>query len=78
MVKPTDSSGSKGVSKVNNIDELKKALDYAFSFSRNKRIIAEEFIDNEKGDIHGDGFVINGELFFLPWRSYIQQHNKPF
>lgn len=64
MVKPTDSSGSKGVSKVNNIDELKKALDYAFSFSRNKRIIAEEFIDNEKGDIHGDGFVINGELFF--------------
>lgn len=64
IVKPTDASGSKGVTQVNNITQLKKAVDYALNFSRNKRIIAEEFIDNDVADIHGDGFVIDGELSF--------------
>lgn len=64
IVKPTDSSGSKGVSKVENKKEIQKAIEYALSFSRNKRVIIEEFIDNEIADIHGDGFVINNELVF--------------
>ena len=64
IVKPTDSSGSKGVSRVDNKSEIKKAIEYALMFSRNKRVIAEEFVDNELGDIHGDGFVYNGNLIF--------------
>lgn len=70
IVKPTDSSGSKGVTKVDSSSEIKKAVDYALSFSRNKRAIAEEFIDNSLGDIHGDGFVIDGKLAF----SYLGDH----
>ena len=34
------------------------------NFSRNKRAIIEEYIDNEIADIHGDGFVINSKLVF--------------
>lgn len=79
IVKPTDSSGSKGVSKVTFIDEVNFAVDYAFLFSRNKRIIAEEFIDNELADIHGDGFVIDGELVFSCLGDHIYNNKtNPF
>jgi biotin carboxylase len=64
IVKPTDSSGSKGVTRVENIEDIQQAIQYAFSFSRNKRIIIEEFIDNDIADIHGDGFVVDGKLVF--------------
>ncbi|HBT85786.1 MAG TPA: carbamoyl-phosphate-synthetase [Porphyromonadaceae bacterium] len=65
IVKPTDSSGSKGVSKVEIIDNISSAVEYSLQFSRNKRAIVEEFIDNSLGDIHGDGFVVDGELVFV-------------
>lgn len=64
IVKPTDSSGSKGVSKIEHIDKINEAVEYALSFSRNKRVIIEEFIDNKIADIHGDGFVVDGKLEF--------------
>jgi len=64
IVKPTDSSGSKGVSRIDNLTQLEKAVEVALCFSRKKQVIAEEFIDNEIADIHGDGFIKNGELVF--------------
>lgn len=64
IVKPTDSSGSKGVSRVEDQNGISKAINFALNYSRNKRIIIEEFIDNDLGDIHGDGFVVDGELVF--------------
>lgn len=70
IVKPTDSSGSKGVSKVAGTDEIDPAIKSAFAFSRNKRIIAEEFINNKLADLHGDGFVVDGELVF----SFLGDH----
>lgn len=71
IIKPTDSSGSKGVSKINSQAELPNAIEYAFSFSRNKRIIAEEFIETNGGQLHGDGFVLNGKLIF----SHLGDHH---
>ena len=64
IVKPTDSSGSKGVTRIEQLSQLKDAVAYANSFSRNKRIIAEEFIESSGPQIHGDGFVIDGKLIF--------------
>lgn len=64
IVKPTDSCGSKGVSKVDDPGKLDGAYEYALKFSRNKRVILEEYIDNQLGDVHGDGFVVDGELVF--------------
>lgn len=71
IVKPTDSSGSRGVTRVDNLLGIDKAVEYALSFSRNRRVIVEEFIDNLNGDIHGDGFVIDGELVFAMLGDHI-------
>ena len=71
IVKPTDSSGSKGVSKIENISQLKHAIEYARTFSRNKRIIAEEYVRSDGPQIHGDGFVVDGELIF----HYLGDHH---
>jgi biotin carboxylase len=45
VVKPPDSSGSRGVSVVNSLDELEEKINKAAVFSKNKKIIIEEFID---------------------------------
>lgn len=71
IIKPTDSSGSKGVTKVENKNEIHKAIQYALSFSRNKRVIIEEFIEGEGSQLHGDGFVYNGDLIF----SFLGDHH---
>lgn len=57
VVKPTDSSGSKGVSLLDNCDELEKAISWADEYSRNKILIVEEFIKR------GFPYVIGGDIF---------------
>ena len=71
VIKPTDSSGSKGVSKVYKKGQIPGCVQKAFSFSRNKRIIAEEYIDVNGKQVHGDGFVSNGKLIF----TFLGDHN---
>ncbi|MGL5416285.1 MAG: ATP-grasp domain-containing protein [Clostridium sp.] len=66
MVKPIDSSGSKGVSKVNTINELKEKFDYAMNNSRGKIVIIEEFIQRDhEYMVGGDAFVIDGEVVYF-------------
>lgn len=63
IVKPVDSSGSKGVTVLYNGDGLPDALNFAFSFSRGRRIIIEEFIEKDHPYlIGGDIFVIDGKV----------------
>lgn len=57
VIKPTDSSGSKGVSFLNDTTEIEAAIRYADSYSRNKILIAEEFIER------GYPYVIGGDIF---------------
>jgi len=45
VVKPPDSSGSRGVSVVNSFNELEEKINKAAVFSKNKKILIEEFID---------------------------------
>ncbi len=63
IIKPVDSSGSKGVTVLRSWDGLEKAVDFAFSFSRAKRIVIEEFIEKKhKYLIGGDIFVNDGKV----------------
>lgn len=63
MVKPVDSSGSKGATVVREPDALDAAIDFAFSFSRGHRIIVEEFIEKQHPYlIGGDIFVSDGKV----------------
>ena len=63
VIKPTDSSGSKGVSFLNDTTNIETAIKYADRYSRNKILIAEEFIQRGFPDvIGGDIFVENGRI----------------
>lgn len=63
IVKPVDSSGSKGATVLHSWDGLEKALDFAFSFSRSHRLIVEEFIEKKHEYlIGGDIFVADGKI----------------
>lgn len=71
MVKPVDSSGSKGVNKVEAIEGVKMAIDDAMQYSRCKRFIIEEYVEKYGYQIAGDGFSVDGKLVF---RCFANEH----
>lgn len=63
VVKPTDSSGSKGVTMLENWDGLEKAIVWADSYSRNKVLLVEEYIQRGfPSVVGGDIFVWDGKV----------------
>lgn len=65
MVKPVDSSGSRGVTKLVDAAGLHLAFTNAMLFSRVKRVILEEFIESTHDYmIGGDIFVVDGKVIF--------------
>lgn len=80
MVKPVDSSGSKGVSKINERADLEAAITNALSFSRCKRFIIEEFIEAAVPQVSGDGISIDGKLVFSNFGAQFFETNaaNPF
>ncbi len=63
IIKPVDSSGSKGATVLRSWDEMESALEFAFSFSRSKRVIVEEYIEKKhKYLIGGDIFIQDGKV----------------
>ena len=65
MVKPIDSSGSRGISRIDSIEEFENAFNNAILYSKEKIVIVEEFIEmSHDYQIGGDVFVLNGKLEF--------------
>ena len=63
IIKPVDSSGSKGATVLRNLENLDTAIEFAFSYSRSHRIIIEEYIEKKHPYlIGGDIFVSNGKV----------------
>lgn len=63
IIKPVDSSGSKGATVLRSLNDLDSAIDFAFKFSRGHRIIVEEFIEKKHPYlIGGDIFVSDGKV----------------
>lgn len=63
IVKPVDSSGSKGVTVLRGPELLDEAISSAFSFSRSHRIIVEEYIEKAHPYlIGGDIFIKDGKV----------------
>ena len=74
IVKPIDSSGSKGVSRVDSESEFEQAFNLALDNSRDKTIIVEEFIERAHPCmIGGDAFVIDGKIAFT---GYLNSHRN--
>lgn len=76
VLKPTDSSGSKGVSMLDCLDNLRQAIRWADSYSRNKILIVEEFIHRDfPYVIGGDIFVWDGRIVLYGEMSCIRDAN---
>lgn len=73
LVKPVDSSGSKGVSLVEVEHEpvLRAKFEEAMKMSKVKRVIIEEYVEKYGYQIAGDGLVVDGELVF---RCFANDH----
>ena len=69
IVKPTDSAGSKGVTRVDNPKDLQKSIEYALSFSHCDEFIVEDFITQKGFSSDTDSFSVDGELKFVSFNS---------
>ncbi len=69
IVKPTDSAGSKGVTKVEDPKKLKESIEYALSFSHCDEFIIEDFITQKGFSSDSDSFSVDGELKFVSFDS---------
>lgn len=69
IVKPTDSAGSKGCTRVDSAEKLLVALKYAYEHSIHGRIIVEEFIEKKGCSSDSDCFVQDGMLKFVSYSS---------
>lgn len=69
IVKPTDSAGSKGVTRVDEKNQLKRAVESAFDKSISGHIIVEDFIEKQGCSSDTDSFSVNGKLKFVSFNA---------
>lgn len=64
IIKPTDSAGSKGVTRIDSYDQVEEAVKLAFDVSISKHIIIEEFVEKVGCSSDTDSFSIDSKLVF--------------
>ena len=69
IVKPTDSAGSKGVTRVDDPKDLEESIKYALSFSHCDEFIIEDFLTKVGHSSDTDSFSVDGELKFVSFSS---------
>jgi biotin carboxylase len=69
IVKPTDSAGSKGVTRVDDPEKLKYSIEYALSFSHSNEFIIEDFLEKIGHSSDTDSFSVDGELKFVSFSA---------
>jgi biotin carboxylase len=62
VVKPVDSAGSKGVTKVDRCEDLSKAIELALKVSHSGNFIIEDFIEKNGLSSGSESFVVDGVL----------------
>lgn len=69
IVKPTDAAGSKGVTRVDSVEQMKAAVEYAFDKSLSGHIIIEDFIEKQGCSSDTDSFSVDGKLKFVSFNA---------
>jgi carbamoylphosphate synthase large subunit len=69
IVKPTDSAGSKGCTRVDNDDALMAAIQYAFKYTISGHIIIEEFLEKKGCSSDTDSYAQDGQLKFISFSA---------
>lgn len=67
FIKPVDSSGSKGVTGLEDKNRFDEAFNHALQFSQEKKVVVEEAIIRKGYQVAGDGFIVDGRLVFRCW-----------
>ena len=85
VMKPVDSQGQRGVVTVYNMKELTELFEGTMSYSREKKVIIEEYVEGDEVSVNV--FVKNGEIIFslisdrIVWEEYpggiIRKHELP-
>ena len=80
VVKPVDSAGSKGVTRVDNKVDLKASIEKALDSSISKRFIIEEYLDIVGYQSSADVFVVDGQLVHTAFSDQLFDKNaaNPF
>lgn len=71
IVKPVDSAGSKGVTRVDRPEDLKYAIDSAVCCSIGKTYIIEDFLTFEGYHSSTDVFTVDGEIKFISYSDQL-------
>lgn len=71
IVKPTDSAGSKGVTKVDTPENLGEAIEIALEGSHNKAFIIEDFLTFAGYHSSTDPFTVEGEIKFITYSDQL-------
>ncbi len=69
IVKPTDSAGSKGVTRVDSPEKLRESIEHALGFSHCSEFIIEDFLEKKGHSSDTDSFSVNGELKFVSFSA---------
>lgn len=69
IVKPTDCAGSKGVTRVDRIEDYENAVDFAFEKSISGKIIVEQFIEKIGCSSDSDSFLLDGQFKLLTFNA---------
>ena len=71
IVKPVDSAGSKGVTRVDSPDMLRDAIDTAVAGSHNASFIIEDFLTFEGYHSSADVFTVDGQVKFITYSDQL-------
>lgn len=69
IVKPTDSAGSKGCTRVDSEKDLRNAIQFAFKYTISGHIIIEEFLEKKGCSSDTDSYAQNGLLKFVSFSA---------
>ena len=64
IVKPVDSAGSKGVTRVDIPEELEKAIAHALEESHNGHFIVEDYLEKDGLSSGSESFFVDGKLMY--------------
>ncbi|MDO4946329.1 MAG: ATP-grasp domain-containing protein [Fibrobacter sp.] len=75
IVKPVDSAGSKGVTKVERKEDLASAIATALSASISKNFVIEDFLDKVGAQSSADVFTVDGKLVYPAYSDQLFDAN---
>lgn len=76
IVKPVDSAGSKGVTKVDAPQYLPEAIQHALDESLSGNFIIEDFLEKEGNSSGSESFFVNGELKYNAFYDQLFDHDS--